>query len=218
MTSDGRGLVLKAGESMRVQVRDEKNQPQNLDVRVLKVQRTSLLAGFPNDVPPADSDFLAVTLKFQPTGSLPVTIDSSQFYIHASMSASGSHAGGPPMVLGAARPGQPPEPDLPVTASVATARDLRFASVDAGEGAAALYLMNGAAFEFTDPAQHEVRTFVFPISRAMKSEGDYVRLMVDAKPASAAAPAGKAAPPASKAAPTASKAAPAAATPTATKR
>jgi hypothetical protein len=215
MTGDREGLVLRPNEQMRVPIQDEKNQSLRFDVRIINVARGDHIAGFPDERPPADSNFLFVSLRFQPSGTLPAEIDSSRFYLRNTMN---DRVGSSPMIMGGAKAGQPqPEPDVPDIASTAVPRGLRFGSAGGTDGGAAshIYLWNGASFAFKDAAEREDRIFVFTISKSQKIDGEFIRLMVDPKPPVPAPAAPTPAKSAPAAASTAAKTAPVVATPSA---
>jgi hypothetical protein len=184
-TSDGMGLQLEA---------DRMRAMDDIDVRVLGVVRRETLDSFPQMKPPADTDFLKVTLLFKPVGRLPRTVDSAELLL---VTREGEKRRQPPLIYGATKPGEEPKTENIVRLSTAPKkvelRNVRFGPGDRSKPGH--YLADGATFEFATPRDRELETFVFTLSRAART--DSVRLLLE----SATAPAKPEAAPATPAKP-----------------
>jgi hypothetical protein len=136
------------------------------------VERAAAIEAFPQERPPADHDFLLLTIRFKPTGRLPRTIDSSQFYLADTLGPRMEN----PLVLGRARAGQPQNLIVPEYAkpSAMTARAPRF-SIPSG-GLIGSYLASGASFAFTEADQWEVRKLAFRVPK--RRQNDHFRLNI----------------------------------------
>jgi len=193
-TSGGMGLQLEA---------DQMRTMDDIDVRVLGVVRRETLDSFPQMKPPADTDFLKVTLLFKPVGKLPRTVDSAELLL---VTSQGEKRRQPPLVYGAIKPGEEPKAENIVRLSTppkveppkAELRNVRFGPGERLKPGH--YLADGATFEFTAPWHRELRTFVFTLSKAARP--DSVRLLLE----SATAPAKPEAAPATPAKPGPAKA------------
>jgi len=189
--SEGPGVRIEQGQGGTV---------ADITLRLSKVERQPTIAAFPQEKPPADNDFLLLTLRFRPEGNSPRTIDSSRFELLDTLGSRISY----PMVLGRAKAGQPQNllvPEYPKPSSMTT-RGLRF-SIPSGR-TDGFYLASGASFAFTEAAQWEERTLVFLVPK--QRSNDKFHLVV--RPEPAAAPPVPAAPKPAAAAPKPATAAP----------
>jgi hypothetical protein len=152
----------------------------DVSVRISLVERLPAIETFPQEKPPANHEFLLITIRFRPTGRPPRTIDSSRFVL---LETSGGRFENP-MVLGRAKAGQPQPGIVPEYAkpSVMTARSPRF-NIPPG-GTEGFYLASGASFTFTEAGQEEQRTFAFVVPKQRSTE----RFRLNVQPEAGAAP------------------------------
>jgi hypothetical protein len=131
----------------------------DVTLRITRIERPEQVVDFP-DVRRGDQEiFLVLTLSFWPTGEVPVRVDSKQFVL---VSEPGRRLTDP-LVYGLARLGQP-DPvieDRVQTPSETTPRNLRFGIPE--DKTRGHYLMDGAAFRFTEKSQKEERAFIYTI-------------------------------------------------------
>jgi len=161
--NEGPGLEIVQGQSDTL---------SDVSVRLSLVERAATIETFPEERPPADHDFLLLTVRFKPTGRLPRTIDSSQFYLADTLGPRIEN----PLVWGRARAGQPQNLILPDYAkpSAMTARAPRF-NLPSGR-LTGFYLASGASFAFTEADQWEVRTLAFLVLK--RRQNDHFRLNI----------------------------------------
>jgi len=161
--SEGPGVRIEQGQGSTV---------ADITLRLIKVERQPTVATFPQERPPADHDFLLLTVRFKPTSRLPRTIDSSQFYLADTLGPRIEN----PLVWGRARAGQPQNLILPDYAkpSAMTARAPRF-NLPSGR-LTGFYLASGASFAFTEADQWEVRTLAFLVLK--RRQNDHFRLNI----------------------------------------
>jgi hypothetical protein len=186
--SEGPGVRIEQGQGGTV---------ADITLRLIKVERQPTIAAFPQERPPADHEFLLLTLRFRPEGNSPRTIDSSRFELLDTLGSRISY----PMVFGRAKAGQPQNLIVPEYAKSMTARGLRF-NIPSGRTDGS-YLASGASFAFTEANQWEERTLVFLVPK--QRSNDKFHLVV--RPEPAAAPTAPAAPKPAAAAPAAPPAA-----------
>jgi uncharacterized membrane protein required for colicin V production len=168
---EGPGLVLRLGYTATL---------NDVTLRIVSFERKDTLPEFGHIRPATSEDLLLVTVNFRPAGSLPHTIDSSQFNLletlggrirHPLIYASAQVQNGQPQVLADSnKPAEitPRQPRYDMTGGQSFGR----------------CLMEGATFRFTDKSQFEVRTLVFVVPR--REPYDQVRLDVDAGPSGTA--------------------------------
>ncbi|KPJ76102.1 MAG: hypothetical protein AMS14_02520 [Planctomycetes bacterium DG_20] len=152
-----------------------------MSVRVNRVARSNQIDQFPDDRPPPGEEFLAMSVRFDPTARLPRTIDSDQFHL---IDVRGARVGGPPKVHGTARRPSPSagaeaeaEVEGRATCAASFPRGLRFAFPE--RSTRGFYLMDGARFHFAGKRDYESRTLVFTIPSQMRTE--QLRLFLDRK-------------------------------------
>jgi len=158
-----------------------------MSLRISRADRLDAIQDFPKEQPPQGEEFLAVAMRFQAVERWPRAVDSSQFYL---IDPGGERVGGPPRIHG---PAKRPSPTADAqkaevvsvpAASTCTPRNLRFSFAEGKRDGR--YLMDGATFYFAEKRQYEPRTFVFTVPKATPTEG--LRLLLDPKPPSLAAP------------------------------
>jgi hypothetical protein len=151
-TVEDKGLALIAD---RARVVDD------VDLRVLGVVRRDTLDGFPQVKPPANEDFVLITLLIT-VGKPPRTVDSADFLLLTNL---GEKIHKPPLIYGAARTDKADQPVL-------VKPEFRPAAPPTGQ-----YLADGATFAFAAPRDRALSTFVFTMP---KSKGfETVRLLFE---------------------------------------
>jgi hypothetical protein len=164
-------------------VRGRQKVQEGFSVRIEAASPERQIPGFPEERLGEKETFLAVDVRLKPTGTLPATVDSAQFVLLGPDKERFT----PPLVHGKAT-GDPKDPRASVARSwapvpaQAAPRNLQFAF--SGNKTQGHYLMDGAAFTFTDEKQEELRTFIFVVPKPAKPQE--LRLLL--KPPSAAAP------------------------------
>jgi hypothetical protein len=152
----------------------------DVTLRITRIERPEQVVDFP-DVRRGDQEiFLVLTLSFWPTGEVPVRVDSKQFVLVPELGRRLTD----PLVYGLARLGRP-DPvieDRAKTPSETTPRNLRFGIPE--DKARGHYLMDGAAFRFTEKSQKEERAFIYTIPADL----DDSKLRFLFEPASAVSP------------------------------
>ena len=152
-----------------------------MSLRVNRVARSNQIEQFPDVRPPQGEEFLAMTVRFDPVGRLPRTIDSAQFHL---IDDRGARVGGQPMLHGTAKrpspiPGMESEPkmDRRTKAPASFPRGLRLGFPE--RGTRGHYLMDGARFYFVGKREYESQTLVFTVPTGMRTE--QLRLFLDPK-------------------------------------
>ena len=162
------GLPLVVGKSMDI---------NDVNIRIIRVDRTAALEDFPSERLASREEFLVLTLRFRPLARWPHGIDSAQFVLEESP---GVRVKRTPLVYGRARAAKPQNEVLTEGAipCEVTPRGLRFGiPPDKPQGH---FLMDGAAFRFTEGRQCELRTFVFVIPKGLVT--DEMRVTLAPKP------------------------------------
>jgi len=161
-TVEDKGLALIA-DRMRV--------VDDVDLRVLGVVRRDTLDGFPQVKPPADEDFVQITLLIT-VGKPPRTVDSADFLLVTNL---GEKIHKPPLIYGVTRTDKADQPVL-IKPEFRNER----ASTPSGH-----YRADGATYTFAAPRDRALSTFVFTMP---KSKGfETVRLLFE-PPAAPAKP------------------------------
>jgi len=167
---EGPGLVLRLGYTATL---------NDVALRIVSFERKDTLPEFGHIRPATSEDLLLVTVNFRPAGSLPHTIDSSQFNLLETLGGRIRH----PLIYARARVqnGQPQGLADSNKPAEITPRQPRYDMT--GGQSLGRCLMEGATFRFTDKSQFEIRTLVFAVPR--REPFDQVRLDVDAAPPAA---------------------------------
>ena len=173
-TVEDKGLAL---------ITDRMRVVDDVDLRVLGVVRRDTLDGFPQMKPPADEDFVKVTLLFKPVVKLPRTIDSADFLLVTNL---GEKIHKPPLIYGATKAGEESTKENIVQLSTAPKVVLGKVGFAPGQDSKpGHYLADGATFAFAAPRDRALSTFVFTMP---KSKGfETVRLLFE-PPAAPAKP------------------------------
>ena len=169
-----------AGEGVGLILEAERGAALNgLEMRVLGVTRTDTIEDFPQVRPPADGDFLIVTLSLRPV-KLPQTIDSASILLVTSL---GEKLPKPPLIYGQTKAGKESgEVALRPNAPKTEAHGLRFAPAQGAKPGR--FLAESVTFDFVAARELAVNTFIFVIP---KSKGlDALRILFE--PAAAAKP------------------------------
>ena len=149
---EGPGLDLKRGLSATI---------NDITMKIASVERKDNMAEFGHIRPASSEELLFVTVHFKPAGSLPHTIDSSQFNLLETLGGRIRH----PLIYASARvvDGQARIVADSMTPAEITPRQPRYNMT--GGPSFGHCLMDGATFRFTDKNQFEVRTLVFVVPR-----------------------------------------------------
>ena len=118
-------------------IADRMRVVDDVDLRVLGVVRRDTLDGFPKVKPPADEDFVQITLLIT-VGKLPRTVDSADFLLVTNL---GEKIHKPPLIYGATRTDKADQPVL-IEPGFRNHR---------ADDPPAHYLADGATFVFTAP-------------------------------------------------------------------
>jgi hypothetical protein len=139
-TAEDKGGLALIADRMRV--------VDDVDLRVLGVVRRDTLDGFPLVKPPADEDFVLITLLIT-VDKLPRTVDSADFLLVTNL---GEKIHKPPLIYGATKPGEEPTKENIVQPCTAPNVELRGVSFVRGQAdKPGHYLADGATFKFTAP-------------------------------------------------------------------
>jgi hypothetical protein len=150
---------------------------QDVELRVLRVERKDVIEGFSFPRPPADHEFLMATLAFRAVAKWPLKVDSAQFVL---LMSAGEKIQGPPLIYGPTVPGKDaPEMFLPPCAPRMDAnKDLRGVRFAPGQNRMpGHYLADGATFDFADKRERDVRTFIFTVPKNVRT--DLVRILLE---------------------------------------
>ena len=179
---EGPGLVLGIGQTGTF---------SDISLRMVRYDRLPAIDTFPQVRPAAGEEFMVMTVRFRPTGRLPRTVDSSQFFL---LGTHGERFRNP-LVYGRAKPGEPenqivPEYAIPPALAVRGARFNLPPGKPEGN-----FLASGALFTFTQSDQFEVRTFVFSVPKPAQLPDEFLRLNLMPAPPTEPAPTRLPAPP-----------------------